>query len=118
MRSCIASEVQPVTLGSPRQQTTEVLSHFQVAFPDPKQTELEAMFQGKYIGPCANTEGGGGDAWGPDPLPLKNHKNIGFLSNSGPDPLKNYTATVSAFNVGASSARAKRHLNGVSLVGR
>ena len=25
---------------------------------------------------------------GPDPPPLKNHKNIGFLSNTGPEPLK------------------------------
>ena len=33
---------------------------------------------------------GAGD---PDPLPLKKHKNIGFLSNAGPDPLKNYNAT-------------------------
>ena len=33
-------------------------------------------------------EGGGGDR-GSGP-PLKNHKNIGFLSNIGPDPLKNY----------------------------
>ena len=40
---------------------------------------------------------------GPD-RPLKNHKNIGFLSNSGPDPLKNYEATEPAFNVGPSSA--------------
>ena len=29
---------------------------------------------------------GGGGAGGPDPL--KNHKNIGFLSNTGLDPLK------------------------------
>ena len=29
---------------------------------------------------------GGGGAGGPDPPPLKNHKNIGFLSNTGPDP--------------------------------
>ena len=36
--------------------------------------------------------------------PLKNHKNIGFLSNSGPDPLKNHKATKPAFNVGPSSA--------------
>ena len=28
---------------------------------------------------------------GPDPL--KNHKNIGFLSNTGPDSLKNHKAT-------------------------
>ena len=25
--------------------------------------------------------------------PLKNHKNIGFLNNTGPDPLKNHKAT-------------------------
>ena len=32
---------------------------------------------------CADPEGGGG----PDPHPLENHKNIGFLSNTGPDPM-------------------------------
>ena len=32
--------------------------------------------------------------------PLKNHKNLGFLSNTGPDPLKNHKATKPAFNVG------------------
>ena len=37
--------------------------------------------------------------------PLKNHKNIGFLSNTGPDPLKTHKATKPAFNVGSSSAR-------------
>ena len=36
---------------------------------------------------------------------MENHKNIGFLSNAGPDPLKNHKATHSAFNVGPSSAR-------------
>ena len=39
------------------------------------------------------------------PPPLKNHKNIGFLSNTGTDPLKNHKATKPAFNVGQSSAR-------------
>ena len=29
-----------------------------------------------------------GKSWGPDPRPLKNHKNIGFLSNTAPDSLK------------------------------
>ena len=42
----------------------------------------------------------GGGTGGPDPPPLKNHKNIGFSSNIGPDPLKK-----PAFNVGPSSAR-------------
>ena len=37
-----------------------------------------------------------GSRWGtggPDPHPLKNHLNIAFLSNTGPDPLKNHKAT-------------------------
>ena len=37
--------------------------------------------------------------------PLKNHNNIGFISNTGPDPLKNHKGTKPAFNVGQSSAR-------------
>ena len=37
----------------------------------------------------------GGMRWGPL---LKNHKNIGFLSNAGPDPLKNHKATKPAFH--------------------
>ena len=36
--------------------------------------------------------------------PLKNHKNIGFLSNTGLDRLKNHKATKLAFNVRPSSA--------------
>ena len=53
---------------------------------------------------CADPEwGGGGGVW----TPLKNHKNIGFLRNSGPDPLKIYEATEPAFNVGPSSARQR-----------
>ena len=44
---------------------------------------------------CADPEGGGGRGSGP---PLKNHKNIGFLCNTGPDPLKNHKATKPAFN--------------------
>ena len=36
---------------------------------------------------------------------LKNRKNIGFLSNTGPDPLKNHKVTKPTINVGPSSAR-------------
>ena len=43
---------------------------------------------------------------GPDPL-LKNHKNIGFLNSSDPDPLKNYEATEPSFNVRPSSVRQR-----------
>ena len=57
--------------------------------------------------PCADPEGGQGSG----PL-LKNHKNIGFLSNTGPEPLKNHKATKPAFYVEPSFAR---HRNGVLL---
>ena len=56
--------------------------------------------------------GSRGDTGGPDPPPLKNHKNIGFFfSNTGPDPLKNRKVTMPTFNVGPS-------FNGVTLAGR
>ena len=41
----------------------------------------------------------GGGAWGPDPP--ENLQNVGFLSNTGPEPLK----TKPAFKVGLSPAR-------------
>ena len=50
---------------------------------------------------CTDPEGGTG---GPDPN-LKNHENIGFFSNTGPDPLKNHKATKPVLNVGQSSTR-------------
>ena len=36
--------------------------------------------------------------------PLESHKNIGFLINTVPDPLKNHKATKPAFNLGPSPA--------------
>ena len=49
--------------------------------------------------------GGGGGGGGRRLDPPEKSQNIGFLSNSCPDPLKNYEATEPAFNVGSSSAR-------------
>ena len=46
---------------------------------------------------------GGSDRWS-GPLPLKNSKNIGFLSNTDPDPLKNQKPAKPAFDVGPLSA--------------
>ena len=46
---------------------------------------------------CADPEGGNGQR--PPPPLEKFHKNIGFLSNSSPDHLKNYEASEPAFNV-------------------
>ena len=48
----------------------------------------------------------GGGARVRTPAPLKNHKNIGYLSDTGPDPLKNKAAEP-AFNGGPSSARQR-----------
>ena len=36
---------------------------------------------------------------------LKNHEAIWYLSNTGPDTMKNHQATKSTFNFGLSSAR-------------
>ena len=51
---------------------------------------------------CADPEGDRGSR-----PPLKNHKNIGSLSNTGPDSSENDKATKPAFNVRPSSARQR-----------
>ena len=66
--------------------------------------------------------GGGGmdgarrGTWGPDPP--ENHKNIGFLSNAGPETLKNHKSTKSIQCLAIISQLAKHHLNGVLLACR
>ena len=57
--------------------------------------------------------GSRGGTEGPDHPPLEKSQNIGFLSNTGPDPLNNHKATKPAFNVGPSLC----HWNSVSLAG-
>ena len=57
-----------------------------------------------------------GGTGGPDPL--DNYKNIGFLSNTGPDPLKSQSYQVSIQCWAIIGPPAKRHLNGVSLAGQ
>ena len=49
---------------------------------------------------CADPERGTGVR-----TPLKNHKNLVFLSNADPDLLKNHKSTEPAFSVGSKSAR-------------
>ena len=59
-----------------------------------------------------------GGTGGPDPLPLKNHKYLGFLSNTDQNPLE-ITKLPSQIQCWAIIATpAKRHLNGVSLAGQ
>ena len=50
---------------------------------------------------CMDPEG---ETGGLDLPFLKNHKKLGFLRNTGPDPLKNQTATKPVFYGGPSSA--------------
>ena len=45
--------------------------------------------------------------WGQGSGHPENHKNIEFLSNTDPDPLKNHKATKPTLNVGPSSARQR-----------
>ena len=53
--------------------------------------------------------GGGGDSGSERPTPLKNHKNIGFSSNTGLDPLTNrsYQASIQCWAI--IDIPAKRH---------
>ena len=48
-------------------------------------------------------------------LPLESHKAIGFLSNTGPDPLKSHKTAKPAFNVGPLSPRQR---NAISMAFR
>ena len=64
--------------------------------------------------PCADPEGGRGVVR----TPLKNHKSIGFLSNSGPDPWKITKLRCQHSMSGHYRPASRRHLNGVSLAGR
>ena len=66
---------------------------------------------------CADPEGWG--EWGPDtppPPPPKNHKNIVFLSNTGPDPLKYHKATRASIHRHSSETPFKRRFAGVPMV--
>ena len=49
----------------------------------------------------SGSRGGWQGVWTPR---LKNHKHLGFLRNTGPDPVKNRKTTKPAFNVGPLSA--------------
>ena len=62
-------------------------------------------------GTCADPEGGQGVR-----TPLKNHKNIGFSSNTGPDLLKNRRSQLSM--LGHQRHASETPFNGVSLAGR
>ena len=51
-------------------------------------------------------------------IPLENHKNKGFLGNTGPDPEKSqsYQARIQCWAI--IGPQVKHHFNGVSLAGR
>ena len=67
-----------------------------------KEGSSESTVCTSSTGTHARIQRGGGRGSGP---PWKITQNIGFLSNTGPDPLKNHKATKPEFNVGSSSAR-------------
>ena len=63
----------------------------------------------KYINDMSESRGGQEVR-----TPMKYHKTIGFLGNTGSDPLKNHKATKPAFNAGHSLPRQRN----ISLAGR
>ena len=83
------------------------VSEYDQVMPQP-QTAPKASRE-RHSTTCADPEGGGDKGSGPPP-PLKNHKNIGFSRNTGPDPLKNrnYQASIQCWAI--ISTPAKRHL--------
>ena len=62
---------------------------------------------------CADPEEGGGRG----SRPPEKSQNIGYLSNTGPDPLKNHKATKPSVNVGPSSIR-QRNASGGPMMAR
>ena len=64
---------------------------------------MGAYKSGLHISGSMGGSRGGGRGSEHPPL-LKNHKNLGFIRNTGPYPLKNLKATKPAFNVGRSSS--------------
>ena len=63
------------------------------------------------------SRGGGQGVRTPPPPPLKNHKNTGFLSNTGPDPLKNHKLPSQHSMLGHHRHASETTLTGVSLAG-
>ena len=81
-----------------------------------ESTDITATVE-KRLSICVNMFGSRGGTGVQPPPPLKNHKNIGFLSNTGLDPLKT-TKLPSQADLqcwAIISTPAKRHLNGISL---
>ena len=68
---------------------------------------LAILFRSSHLMMTCRPMGGSRGGQGVRTPTLKNHKNIGFLSNTGPDPLKNHKATKPTFIVGPSSARQR-----------
>ena len=64
------------------------------------------MAENFFTGMGGSRGGGGATGVADPPPPLKDHKK-GFLSNTGPNPLKNRKATRPVFNVKSSSGRQR-----------
>ena len=92
-----------------------------ISFPQfPAGTLRQDDFISMWVQSCADPKGGGAGGPDPPPPPQKNHKNIGFLSNTGLDPLK-----ITKLPSQHSMLRHHRHpsetpfnYDGVSLVGQ
>ena len=115
-RNMAIIEVQDAVELDAKRNETSMEEERQVAVPAVTKDSMRQIDEGQvsYIEgyACTDPEGGGG-AGGPHPQ--EKSQNIGFLSNTGLDPLKNLKATKPAFNVGPSLARQR---NAISMVFR
>ena len=102
--------VHNVVLLNHRFSTNGLLMRFWYLSPSTSMcSSVSSQTNLNFNGPCTDPEGGQGIRT--PPPPLKNHKNIGFLSNTGPDPLKNHKATKPTFNVGPLSAHQRNAIS-------
>ena len=70
-----------------------------------KHAKLSCSYHKLHEAAWADPEGGGGGGGQGVRTPSENHKNIGLLSNAGPDSLKNLKSIKQAFKFVTSSAR-------------
>ena len=75
---------------------------------------LLTLFASESIEAICMGGSGGGGGWQGVPTPLKNHKNLGFLSITGPDPMKNHKLPSQNSMLGhhRHASETPRHLNG------
>ena len=83
-----------------------------------KRKRPKPLVSGLHVSACADPEGGGQGVRTPPPPPLENYKNIGFLRNTSPDPLKITKIPIQHSMLGHHRPASETPFKGHSLAGR